>query len=783
MPAITAGRQGPRHPIARTVQDSMKPLNITISSCHTGVNPAPGIGIARSLKAAYPDCFLIGKDQSAFSSGLHSEFFDEVWITRPWSDLDLPLHLEQIRHRLATSGGYFLPASDLEARWLANAGIKSVLIPSAETFDRTVKPFEKVSEILPAKVPEFIDLSTDPRDIYNFAVSHGWKVWLKGPVMDARRVYNWPHFQATWAELLTTWGRESFFLQREISGLDVTVAFAANQGKLLGAAFMEKRQITAEGKCWAGDVTECPADLFEAIENFTQQLNWTGGGELEFVRDEAGQLWFIDLNYRFPAWIHGATLAGINLPGLLIEAVSGIAAAPATSSGRQFTRLVLEIPVLNQMQLPAPPTFRETKRGAVSGKLSSSSPGGLPQLMQRLSPTATPGAKFKINEELTEHEQKYLPKMLKESVLKNEPSDFQTPNRVFLADTVDAPFKLMKKLAAARRPVRLSPAYSIKTNPDRRLMEAALKAGFRAEGISMEELLWAREVGFRFEDMVYNGPVPLVERHLEGQAIHVVFADSLESFVRLCKLRPLVAKNIGLRLRPFDVNSRFGIQLESLDQFKAIAAAVREHLPAGVGFGVHQHHQSSVTGQKSWLKQTQAFLEQARTLENICGRKIEICDIGGGWTSESFSPFVANLLDPLLGDIKNILSHVQEVIIEPGKAICEQSQVLVSRVLERRGEGYVHEVVADACLAELPLAVDFARNVYHLTPGGKLTKLTSGVGRILGRVCMEHDILANGILIPAETREGDFLIFSHAGAYEASMSYRFGIGSIYERQA
>ena len=48
---------------------------------------------------------------------------------------------------------------------------------------------------------------------------------------------------------------------------------------------------------------------------------------------------------------------------------------------------------------------------------------------------------------------------------------------------------------------------------------------------------------------------------------------------------------------------------------------------------------------------------------------------------------------------------------------------------------------------------------------------------------MEHDILANGILIPAETREGDFLIFSHAGAYEASMSYRFGIGSIYERQA
>ena len=695
----------------------------------------------------------------------------------------MPLHLEQIRHRLDTSSGYFLPGSDLEARWLASADIKSVLIPPAKTFERTVKPFEKIVEILPAKIPEFIDLRTDPRDIYNFAVSHGWKVWLKGPVMDARRVYNWPHLQSTWDELLTTWGRESFFLQREISGLDVSVAIAAHQGKLLGAAFMEKRQITAEGKCWAGDVTECPADLFEAIKNFTRQLNWTGGGELEFVRDAAGQLWFIDLNYRFPAWIYGATLAGVNLPGLLIEAVSGVTAAPAPSASRQFTRLVLEIPVLNQMQLPAPPTFKETKRGMVSGKLSSLGPGGLPQLMQRLSPTATSGAKFKLSEELNEYEQKYLRKVLKEFVLKNDPSDFLTPNRLFLAKTAEAPFKLMRRLAAKRRPVRLSPAYSIKTNPDRRLMEAALKAGFRAEGISMEELLWAREVGFRYEDMVYNGPVPLVEKHLEGQAIHVVFADSIESFVRLCKLRPLVAKNIGLRLRPFDVKSRFGLQMESLDQFKAITAAVREHLPAEVGFGIHQHHQSSSTGQKFWLRQTQAFLEQARTLENICGRRVSICDIGGGWTSESFQPFVADLLAPLLGDIQNVLSQVQEVIVEPGKAICEQSQVLVSRVLERRGEGHVREVVADACLAELPLAVDFARNVYHLTPAGKLTKLTSGVGRILGRVCMEHDILANGILLPAETREGDFLIFSHAGAYEASMSYRFGIGSSYERQA
>ena len=91
-------------------------------------------------------------------------------------------------------------------------------------------------------------------------------------------------------------------------------------------------------------------------------------------------------------------------------------------------------------------------------------------------------------------------------------------------------------------------------------------------------------------------------------------------------------------------------------------------------------------------------------------------------------------------------------------------------------------MVSDACLAELPLAVDFGRSVYHMNKLGEISKLTTGVGRILGRICMEHDILANGILLPEKIEEDDLLIFSHAGAYESSMSYKFGNGESYERQ-
>ena len=761
---------------------AIHPPPIIISSCHTGSSPAPGVGIARSIKAGYPNSILIGKDQSAFSTGLHSPYFDDVWLTRPWGNIDLDKHLIQIKDRLDATSGFFIPGSDFEARWLATHNIPSVLSPSLEAFTSTVKPFANVHEYLPSKAPAFLDLKTDPREIYNFAVSNGWRVWLKGPMMDARKVYNWPNLLATWDGLLKTWGREHFFIQKEITGLDVTVAFSAYKGKLLGAAFMEKRQMTEEGKCWSGEVNACPADLFEDISKFVEKLQWTGGGELEFVRDEQGQLWFIDLNYRFPAWIYGATLAGINLPGLLVEAATGIPHLKTEAESHQFTRLIIEVPVSNDMQLPAPPVIKSKRKGVGVNKLTSINPGGLPQLMQRISNEISisnaKDQKLKKFEKLTSEEHHSLAPIFEH--LSQPNSNTETPFRHFVEERAKAPFELISNFAKRVKKIQFSPAYSIKTNPDPRLMKLALEYGFRAEGISANELLAAHEVGHAFENMVYNGPVPLNPKDLHGNKIHVVFADSMESLKRLCQLKPSPAAHIGVRLKPFESSSRFGIRLESFEDYQEVAKLVKELLPADVGFAVHQHHQSSTNGEDVWLSQTRAFLQQAKLLEELCEKPIRIIDIGGGWTHESFIPFMGHALEQLTDEICHIFPNADEVIIEPGKAICEQSQFLVSRVLEKRGKEFIHEVVSDACLAELPLAVDFGRSVYHVNKSGEIAKLTTGVGRILGRICMEHDILANGILLPEKIEEDDLLIFSHAGAYESSMSYKFGNGKSYE---
>lgn len=588
--------------------------------------------------------------------------------------MDLDAHLVQLIEKLDKIDGYYLPGSDLEARWVADAPSRRVLSPSRSALALSGKPFDAVEAHLPVRCPPTIRLDAGPREVYNFAVAHGWDAWAKGPVMDARRVGSWAHLQAVWSDLIATWGEQPFFLQANVRGRDATVAFAAYEGRLLGTAFLDKLQVTGDGKCWAGEVNDCPEALHQAIGKLVDHLGWTGGGELEFVRDAGGDLWLIDLNHRFPAWIHGATLAGKNLPGLLMEAATGVKPMAQRCESRQFTRVVLEVPVLTDLPLPPPP--KDPAPGILPSKMLVSAPGGLPDLMRRLARTDGPAPDESEPEGPREAPPPIDPKLahsIDAAVAANQPS----PARILLEDWARDRFDLVKRVIARPRPVRLTPGYSIKTNPDARLMEMARLAGFRAEAISLEEAFWAREMGFRLDEMIYNGPVPIDHARLDGERFHVVFADSLESFTRLCGLQPRVASVIGLRLSPFGVGSRFGSSLADPVRFRAITDAIIRHLPYDVDFGVHYHVQSSSIGTAGWLGNTRAFIELAKSLETVTERAIRVFDVGGGWTSESFVPFLSDDLDPLLAHLHERLPGVEEVVCEPGKAVCEQSQILL----------------------------------------------------------------------------------------------------------
>src|SRR3954470_9786323 len=133
-------------------------MKICISGLYSGTNPQPGIGMARSLRAAYPDATLVGVEYSNRCSGIHWQDFDEIWLQRPWEELSLPSHAEAVKNVL-DSGAFWVSGIDLEIMWFADvfpAGHPNLLTPPPGALQRAAKPAIPAHEGLPVKIPVFV---------------------------------------------------------------------------------------------------------------------------------------------------------------------------------------------------------------------------------------------------------------------------------------------------------------------------------------------------------------------------------------------------------------------------------------------------------------------------------------------------------------------------------------------------------------------------------------------------------------------------------------------------
>jgi diaminopimelate decarboxylase len=110
--------------------------------------------------------------------------------------------------------------------------------------------------------------------------------------------------------------------------------------------------------------------------------------------------------------------------------------------------------------------------------------------------------------------------------------------------------------------------------------------------------------------------------------------------------------------------------------------------------------------------------------------------------------------------------------------MAQPSMALAMRILEiQEHEDDSIEAVVDASIAELPMfAFQPHRILRQCAKTGDLQPLGRGKTHLMGRLCMEHDIVASNVGLPEGTSAGDVLIFCDAGGYDRSMSYVFGRG-------
>ena len=773
-------------------------MKIYVSGLYSGTNPQPGVGIARSLRKAYPDVELIGVEYSNRCSGIHWHDFDDIWLQRPWDEIDFEKHADDIREVL-DSGALWISSIDLEIIWFAEVfptGHPNLLTPPQLALKSTSKPAAAVEKLMPISVPPYVTTDLTDWELHAFCRRHDWKVWLKGPYYEAFRTPTWAAFQDARAGLSRAWATQTLFLQTHVNGYEESICFSAYQGELIESVWMKKRDLTELNKTWAGDVSEVPAEFAAPLREMVRELKWTGGAELEMVRDAGDKLWLLEVNPRFPAWIHGSTITGHNLPAALVEAASGVKARATEAEAAEFTRVVLEIPVKPEYPLcPLPEPL--SGRGH-----SLKHPSGLPQFansLHKLQSAANGNGNGRVNADGNGHtngnghlrssgrkDKEFLPP-IPASYMKDisafDVQKIETPSHLFLPTTAREHFEKARQFAdeCSTNRLKFSNAYSIKTNPDERLIRLALENGFYAEGISLLEAEKALMVGFQPDKVILNGPAKWWRNESVAlNSFKVIFCDSieeLESVSRRVADGELSVETLGVRLRTPTIYSRFGIPIDSPDSFQSLLKALNK-LPRRCRFGVHFHMASSNVGLTHWQHLFKSMMRWCCSLEALSGRAVEMLDIGGGWFPEDLRVGASKEFREALGTINDFLPNVREIISEPGKALAQPSMALAMQILEiRKWREEEQEVIVDGSIAELPMYFFHPHRIlHHHQKDGRWRSVGRGKTHLLGRLCMEHDVVAANVELPKTAEAGDLLIFCDSGAYDRSMSYVFGCG-------
>ncbi|HVG04701.1 MAG TPA: hypothetical protein VM937_07130 [Burkholderiaceae bacterium] len=756
-------------------------MQVYISGLYSGTNPQPGIGLARSLRAAYPDAKLIGVEYSSRSSGLHFSDFDDLLLHRPWDELDLDTYARTIKE-LLDAGAYWLSGVDLEIMWLASVfpeGHPNLLSPPRTAIRRMAKPAVEAHRGLPVKIPPFICAAEHSDwDLHAFCRKYDWKVWLKGPYYEAVRTGTWDAVETARTAIKRAWSTDNVFVQAHVTGYEESVCFSAYRGELLASSYMRKREITPEGKTWAGDISDVPEEFLQPLRRIVKELNWTGGAELEMMRDTSGQLWMIECNPRFPAWIHGSTIAGRNLAAALVEKASGVRALRTRATCEEFARIVLEVPV--RPEFPLPP-LAEPYSGTFGHSLKH--PSGSLVLADRLHKLKVIDGNGADHNSAAHSPPPELPASYIDDLDQHDLSALSTPSWLFLQNTASAMFGRAQEMAlrVSSSGVKVTNAYSIKTNPDERLVRLARQHGFLAEAISLLEVQKALSVGFDPDEVILNGPGKWWPAGLlPTSPLHAVFCDSIADLQRVASSLAsgqLQSNVVGIRLRPPTVPSRFGIRVDSPQALNALVDAIGT-LPRDCEFGVHFHMASSNVGVTQWWHLYDSLLKWCLTIEALTQRRVEHLDLGGGWFPCDWHVNAEAHFSEAIARARTQLPNVKQIISEPGKAMAQPTMALGMRLLElEREDGEVRQAVVDASVAELPMYVVQPHRILHQSAqDGSWKPVRRGKAQLLGRLCMEHDIVATNVELPATAEVGDFLVFCDAGAYDRSMSYEFGRG-------
>lgn len=322
-------------------------------------------------------------------------------------------------------------------------------------------------------------------------------------------------------------------------------------------------------------------------------------------------------------------------------------------------------------------------------------------------------------------------------------------------------------------------AFAIKANPNLAVLKVLAKEGYGADVVSAGEMHRALAAGVPPADIVFSGVGKTADEMIDAlkQGIGQFNIESEEEGRELAALAECMGKRADavLRINP-DVDAqtnakistgkadnKFGIGLHKAPAIYARLAA----LPGLNLRGVALHIGSQLLNLDPLEA---AFSKIGKLIAELrgSGHRVTHVDLGGGLGVK----YKAGDEPPHPDDYGRMVARVTrgwdvQLMFEPGRVICGNAGVLITRVIRvKPGGGNLPFVIVDAAMNDLarPALYDAWHDFEAVEPKGE--RFTAN---LVGPVCETGDTFATAREVDL-VAAGDLAIFRTAGAYGATMA-------------
>jgi len=351
------------------------------------------------------------------------------------------------------------------------------------------------------------------------------------------------------------------------------------------------------------------------------------------------------------------------------------------------------------------------------------------------------------------------------------------------------------KIQNAYRELDITICYSVKACGNINILRFLAEADSGFDVVSGGELYRALEAGGDASKIVYAGVGKTDKEIAEALNAGIGYFNiesgaELENLIKLARDNGAARPKAALRVNP-DIDYKTHAYIRTGKKETKFGVDIERALKVFADYGdndavelcaIHVHLGSGGKKIDPYVNAVKKILPVIDELRSR-GHNIEALDLGGGYGADYESGTVPSAAEYASGIVPLLKGKNLKLILEPGKSICANAGVMLTRVLYTKQGGSKQFVIVDAGMNDLirpplydafhfiwPCKVD--ANFVPQQRAADLKMEGAEVVDVVGPICESADFLAKDRALPPIKR-GDILSVFTAGAYCFTMSSNY----------